>query len=115
LFFQVFVENAVLHGLRKTTEAIPTLTLVLDETDDMFVFRICDNGPGISRQKKEAHTSLGIQLLRDRFALKREIYNWHMHFSVKENEIIENNIKTEIIITFGKVLLETTDNEYPDR
>lgn len=115
LFFQVFVENAVLHGLRKTSEEIPTLTLILDETEDMFIFRICDNGPGMSQQKKGAHTSLGIQLLRDRFALKREIYNWHMHFSVKENESIQDHIKTEIIITFGKVLLQTSNNEYPDR
>lgn len=115
LFFQIFVENAILHGLRKTTELKPILTLILEETDDSFVFRICDNGPGISTNTREDHTSMGIKLLRDRFALKREIYNWHIDFSMHEHRVIENDIKTEIIITFGKVLLESTEDEYLDR
>jgi LytS/YehU family sensor histidine kinase len=114
LFFQVFVENAILHGLRKTTEPRPILTLILEETEDQFIFHICDNGPGISKQKKEDHTSMGIKLLRDRFALKSEIYNWQMDFFIRENETIQEDIKTEIIITFGKVLLESTEDEYLD-
>lgn len=115
LFFQIFVENAILHGLRKTTEPRPILTLILEETDEHFIFRICDNGPGISTDTREDHTSMGIKLLRDRFALKREIYNWHIDFAMHEHPAIENDIKTEIIITFGKVLLESTEDEYLDR
>lgn len=115
LFFQVFVENAVLHGLRKTTEKHPILTLTFEETADRFIFRIGDNGPGLNNEKKEDHTSIGMKLLQDRFTLKSEIFNWHMSYSIRENETIENDIKTEIIITFGKVLVETTENEYPHR
>jgi hypothetical protein len=114
LFFQIFVENAILHGLKKTTAPRPILTLILEETPEAYIFRVCDNGPGISEQEHEDHTSIGIRLLRERFALKSEIYNWPMDFTIRENESIENDIKTEIIITFGKVLL-ASDHEYSHR
>ena len=106
LFFQIFVENAVIHGLKKTQEPVPILTIILDETEESFIFRVCDNGPGISENKKEDHTSLGLSLLRERLALKNEIYNWDIDFRLQERKSLEDDIRTEIIITFGKILNE---------
>jgi|GEM_PF-4807451 len=106
LFFQIFVENAVIHGLKKTQEPAPILTIILDETEESFIFRVCDNGPGISEKQKEDHTSLGLSLLRERLALKNEIYNWDIDFRLQERKSLEDDIRTEIIITFGKILNE---------
>ena len=114
LFFQIFVENAILHGLRKTTEPFPILTIYLDETEENFVFRVCDNGPGLSATKQEGHESVGMSLLKERFALKNEIYDWNIAFSMHELKTLENDIRTEIIITFGKIVNEPAEHENPD-
>lgn len=102
LFLQIFIENAILHGLKKTTAQHPILTIILEETPTHFIFRVCDNGPGLSATREEGHKSVGLAMLRERFALKNEIYNWNIDFVMHEHETPENDIRTEIIITFGK-------------
>jgi hypothetical protein len=114
MFLQIFVENAIVHGLRKTTEPRPILTLAMDETEDQYIFRIGDNGPGFSNTTRETHKSLGLSMLRERFELKNEVYNWDITFKINEWREPVDDIRTEIVITFGKTLHESIEDEDTD-
>ncbi len=109
LFLQIFIENAIIHGLKKTPSQHPILTIILEETPDQFIFRVCDNGPGLSATRDDGHKSVGLSMLRERFALKNEVYNWDIDFVMHEREVMEDDIRTEIIITFGKTPDEPTE------
>lgn len=114
LIFQIFVENAIVHGLKKTAEPNPVLTLILDETDHSYVFRLCDNGPGITEKRKVKHESRGLSILRERFDVMGELYNWNIDFVLHERKPMEDDIRTEIIITLDKKLIEARNDEHTD-
>ena len=102
MFLQLFVENAIIHGLKKTDEKVPILTITLNENDSDYIFTVADNGPGFSQPQKIGHKSVGLNLLRERFKLKSELYQWNIDFSIKENESVIDDMKTIITITIGK-------------
>lgn len=107
LLFQIFVENAIIHGLKKTKEDHPILTIKLHESEHYYRFHIGDNGPGFSAEPDSIHASRGMKLLRERFDLMYELYDWKIDFDIVQHETIFNDIKTEIIITFDKKTIST--------
>jgi hypothetical protein len=102
MFLQLFIENAIIHGLKNSTEEKPVLTLLMQETETDYVFTVGDNGPGLQETPKTGHKSVGLTLLRERFKLKSELYQWHIDFEIKENKTVTDDIKTYVTITIGK-------------
>lgn len=104
LFLQIFVENAIVHGLRDISVKNPVLTLILEEEGDLFRVRICDNGPGFGKSSSsETHNSVGTGLALERFRLKNEIYDWDITYSTHEYPDAVNDIHTEVCIAFSKL------------
>jgi len=102
MFLQLFIENAIIHGLKNSTEEKPILTLRMQETETDYVFTVGDNGPGLHKTPKTGHKSVGLTLLRERFKLKSELYQWHIDFEINENQAVIDDIKTYVTITIGK-------------
>lgn len=102
MFLQLFVENAILHGLKNVTDRKPVLTLVMNETENEYIFKVSDNGPGFAPKGIGNHKSLGLDLLRERFYLKSQVYNWNIDFKISQLEEITDDIKTTVTIIFGK-------------
>lgn len=106
MFLQLFVENAILHGLKNVTDKKPVLTLEMDETETDFIFKVSDNGHGFSPKGIGNHKSLGLDILRERFYLKSQVYNWDIDFTISQSDETENDIKTTVTITFGKTFTQ---------
>ena len=105
MFLQLFVENAIIHGLKHTQEEKPVLTLSMDETEKEYIFRVSDNGPGYGTKAAIGnHKSVGLDMLRERLNLKSELYNWNIEFNISQSEEIKNDIRTTVTISFGKTL-----------
>jgi hypothetical protein len=102
MFLQLFVENAILHGLKNVTDKKPVLTLEMDETENEYIFKVSDNGQGFIHKGIGNHKSVGLDILRERFYLKSQVYNWDINFKISQLEEITNDIKTTVTITFGK-------------
>lgn len=72
LLLQPFIENAIIHGFRKTRDSDSLLIIqMIDEKDGVRV-TISDNGIGIQNNKlleARRHTSYGIKLSSDRLNL----------------------------------------------
>lgn len=105
MFLQLFVENAIIHGLKHTEEEKPILTLSMDETEREYIFRVSDNGPGYETKAAIGnHKSVGLDMLRERLNLKSELYNWNIEFNISQSDEIKNDIRTTVTISFGKTL-----------
>lgn len=102
MFLQLFIENAIIHGLKNTDEEKPILTLTMRETEKEYIFTVGDNGPGFSSAPKIGHKSVGLTLLRERFKLKSELYRWNIDFDISQNETLIDNVKTVVTIKIGK-------------
>ncbi len=102
LFLQLFVENAIIHGLKNTDELNPILTMTMNENNTHYIYTISDNGPGFSETSRNGHKSLGLELLRERFKLKRELFQWDIDFEIQQNDTVIDDVKTTIRITIGK-------------
>jgi len=105
MFLQLFVENAIIHGLKNTESKRPILTITMSETEAEYVFTVSDNGPGYNKLKTIGnHKSVGLEMLRERLNLKSELYQWNIDFKINQTDAVVNDIRTTVTITFGKTL-----------
>jgi len=78
LIVQLFVENAIKHGLMHRKEGGHLIIELLREKDNMFKMVVQDNGVGRKRAEemkgnlKGDHRSLGLQITRDRIKILNE-------------------------------------------
>jgi len=69
LITQPALENAIWHGLRKSTEKEAVLTITIRELDSGLIFEISDNGAGIDvLASNPEHQSKGRNLIIDRIS-----------------------------------------------
>lgn len=81
MILQPFVENAIEHGVTKTDRPgwIRIYVTPLPEASYLHV-RILDNGPGLGLSQQSAHTSHGLQVVRDRLS----VYGGHYDMDTSE-------------------------------
>lgn len=93
---QPFIENAVKHGLRNTTEG-GFITIKFYMAENKLFFEVEDNGSGMAtEEKKSIHKSLATQIVTERLqnnASKKTII-------INTKNIIENNIVKGVRTTF---------------
>ena len=82
LLLQIFVENAVKHGISSLPEGkIGVISVVFETIADKGIrCTITDNGNGLSNslaeeKNDEGHVSMGLNLAKRRIALLNQIYN----------------------------------------
>lgn len=70
MVLQPFVENAIIHGVRKTTRRGKILIEIEESAEGAFLqVRIQDNGPGLgSSTPPDKHKSVALSVVRDRLA-----------------------------------------------
>ena len=67
LTLEPIVENAVLHGVRKTTDGHGTVTIATRKTEDYYEVSITDDGPGFDPDAlPDGETHIGIRNVRER-------------------------------------------------
>jgi len=69
MFIQLFVENAINHGLQQREKDGLLQTKFWKEEENKLVCEICDNGIGITNSKKNkrnGHKSCAMQKVNDR-------------------------------------------------
>ena len=93
LLLQIFVENAVKHGVLSLSEGKKGIISIVFETIDNNGMRctITDNGIGLSKSLAEKkndveHNSMGLNLAKRRIALLNQIYERKYTLNVSENE-----------------------------
>lgn len=93
---QPFIENAVKHGLRNTTEG-GFITIKFYMAENKLFFEVEDNGSGLATAEKNSiHKSLATQIVTERLqnnASKKTII-------INTKNIIENNIVKGVRTTF---------------
>ncbi len=93
LLLQIFVENAIKHGVSSLPEGkTGVITIVFEKTGDHTICcTITDNGIGLtnfSREQKDnsGHQSLGLNLAKRRISLLNKIYKHKYTLYVSDNE-----------------------------
>lgn len=75
LLIQPYVENAILHGLRNKKNGNGALKIILKERPSTILIQVIDNGIGrkrsakINQEKGMLHTSLALELTKQRLAI----------------------------------------------
>ena len=100
---QPLLENAIRHGLRPKKGG-GKLTLKLSIKNDVLLISITDNGIGIYESYKTKtetnHRSNGLNNIKERIDILKNIYNKNINFEMSDLTDIENKLcGTEVILT----------------
>jgi ligand-binding sensor domain-containing protein len=104
LLLQIFVENAVRHGISSLPEGkMGIISIVFEKKQDNFIHcLIADNGIGFSQSltgkgEEDAHQSMGLDLAKRRLAILNQIHGDKYTLNISDNkegtvvELIVNN------------------------
>lgn len=98
MLLQPLIENAIWHGLQQVSgEKI--LNLRFSEKNQKVVCEIEDNGIGIIKSladKKEGHTSIGIENIRQRITLLNQKYN--LNYKLEITDRSQNGAKGTLVV-----------------
>lgn len=108
MLIQPFIENAIEHGLRKTTDNEKVLSVrYILQKNSLNIF-IEDNGPGIknnSETSDKKHTSYAMQITEERLTNITKIYNEKIDVEINDLTNFENRRGTQIIFTIPLSLI----------
>lgn len=102
LILQIFLENAIVHGLKNHTNEKPVLSIIIFEDDADVIVLIGDNGNGFLKKKNTKHESKGIKIVTDRIKHINELYSWNIRLEFSESRFNIENIRTEVTLRFCK-------------
>ncbi len=88
MLLQTFVENAIKHGLNPLRDRAGELLIHFSRIDDGLVCTIADNGVGLNAAaqqgaKGSAHTSEGLNLVKERMALFNTQFGMDIRMTVE--------------------------------
>ena len=97
MLLQPFVENALEHGLRKSTKPDKRLDLSIREVDDHTLkVSIRDNGAGRQQQRRSRHISRALEITDDRKKLLRGAFDYRI---VDHTDAAGQPSGTEVVFT----------------
>ncbi|PIY11534.1 MAG: hypothetical protein COZ18_03890 [Flexibacter sp. CG_4_10_14_3_um_filter_32_15] len=101
MLLQPFIENAVEHGLRKSTKEDKKLDILFTEINqNTLKISIKDNGAGRNNKRKSNHISRALEITKDRQKLMKDAFEYEIIDLVSQDEDENQNaLGTEIIFT----------------
>ena len=101
MFAQPFIENSLEHGIADQSDGL--IEISLRQSGDLLVFRVEDNGIGITRssqlKKQGRHRSYAMAITRDRIELLKKQLRKNLSFSVKDRKNEEEQVTgTEVVL-----------------
>ncbi len=96
LLLQPIVENAVRHGIAKSSKA-GVIRITSEKLDDRIVLTICDNGPGIRFNERSPAANFGIGLSTTRTRLD---FLYNSNHSLTLNNLPGSGLEVRIIVPF---------------
>ncbi len=103
MLLQPFVENAIEHGLRKSTKTEKKLDIIFTEINqNKLQISIKDNGAGRNDKRKSNHISRALEITQDRKKLMKDAFDYeiidHKEEYQHEDEN-QNSLGTEVVFT----------------
>lgn len=95
MLLQPFVENAIEHGLRKSTKKDKKLDILFTEINqNTLKISIKDNGAGRNDKRKSNHISRALEITQDRQKLMKNTFGYEIIDNKDENQ---NSLGTEVV------------------
>lgn len=90
MLLQPFVENAIEHGLRKSTKSEKNVEIKFTEiSQNLLQISIKDNGAGRNQERKKQHISRALEITKDRQKLMKNAFEYEIidHKDEKQNAL----------------------------
>ena len=103
MLIQIFVENAIKHGLRSIPEVRGELVIQIVGTTKEVKITICDNGIGINKSlmtKKKTGISRGTELILEQVAIYNQVSSSKIYIDIKDRSEFSSESGTIVTITY---------------
>ena len=100
---QVFVENAIWHGIMPLNDTGFINIFVALQQQDHYVIRITDDGVGFDQNdiKQKAQTSWGTSIVKDKIKLIKETFNVDLKIEIDSKKGVGTEVSITLPVSFS--------------